>query len=344
MEPAFRIPLGAQLHIPMTIEEHVPLAPLTTFKLGGEARYLVRADSLGSLKEALEFAHTRALRVLLLGGGSNMLIGEAGFDGLVIKLEFSGVVREGDTLIAGAGESWDALVERAVREGLWGLENLSGIPGSVGAAPVQNIGAYGAEVKDTLLWLEAYDTKEGATMRFTNAECEFGYRASRFKREAGRFVILRVAFALARAGTANASYKDLQGMEGASLMDVREKVLSVRGAKFPDLSVEGTAGSFFLNPIVDEKKAAALFAKYPELPHFATPQGIKLSLAWLLDRGLSLKGFAQGGARLFERQPLVIAARRDARAQDVMELAQKVSATVKENFDIELEPEVRIIS
>lgn len=328
----------------MNIEEHIPLAPLTTFRLGGAARFFVRVSSQEEIEEALAFSKREALHVLFLGGGSNMLVSDRGFDGLVIQLGLSGMVREGDTLIAAAGESWDALVLCAVREGLWGLENLSGIPGSVGAAPVQNIGAYGTEVKDTLRWLEAYDTKSGEVKRFNNEDCTFGYRTSLFKREAGRYVILRAAFRLRVDDTPNLSYKDLHGAADKSLSGIRDTVLAIRARKFPDLSVEGTAGSFFLNPVVGEAKAQELLAKYPDLPHFAVEGGVKLSLAWLLDHALDLRGLSQGSARLFERQPLVIAASRDARAQEVVNLAKRVAHEVKDKLGIALEEEVRIIA
>jgi UDP-N-acetylmuramate dehydrogenase len=328
----------------MIFEEHVSLGDLTTFRVGGAARYFARIESLEALQEALRLAHERGLKLLLLGGGSNVLVSESGFDGLVLKLEMRGMEREGDTLVVAAGEKWDALVERSVEEGLWGLENLSGIPGLVGAAPVQNIGAYGAELKDSLAWLEAYDTEEGVVRRFKKEACGFGYRTSIFKKEAGRFVVLRAAFSLAPDGAPNASYKDLAGAEFFTLLQVREKVLSIRAAKFPDLSIEGTAGSFFLNPIVNEAEAAALLVRYPELPNFKAEGGVKLSLAWILDRVLDVKGLAEGGARLFEKQPLVIVASRNASAQDVERLAEKVSVMVKKECGIKLEREVRTIS
>ncbi len=272
-----------------------------------------------------------------------MLVGDAGFDGLVVKIEFSGVELQETTLIAGAGESWDGLVARAVSEGLWGVENLSGIPGTVGAAPVQNIGAYGSEVKDTVVWLEAFDIETGDMVRFANSECGFGYRTSVFKKSPGRYVILRVAFELKKDGTPNSSYKDLADTSRLNLDEIRAKVLAIRARKFPDLTKEGTAGSFFLNPVVSPEVAAALKGRYPDLPQFAAEGGVKLSLAWLLDTALGLKGASVGGARLFERQPLVVVASRDARAQDVVALAQKIKKEVKEKLHIEIEEEVRIL-
>jgi UDP-N-acetylmuramate dehydrogenase len=336
-------PAGSTLTA-MIIEEQVPLAPLTTFRIGGPARYFARAQSVQEVKEVLSFAKERTLQVLILGGGSNVLISDEGFDGVVLKLELKGVLREGETLIAAAGEEWDALVERAIMEGLWGIENLSGIPGSVGASPVQNIGAYGTELKDVLDWVEVLDRESGTVVKLTKRECGFGYRTSTFKRGHGRYVVLRVALRLHKNGTPNTTYKDLVDIVGSTLPQIRQKVLAVRADKFPDLSKEGTAGSFFLNPVISKKQVAQLSARYPGMPQYPTEGGIKLSLAWLLDRVLQVKGMHEGGARLFEKQPLVIAAERDSKAYEVRILAQKIKNLVKEKLQIEIEEEVRIVS
>jgi UDP-N-acetylmuramate dehydrogenase len=331
----------------MTIEENVPLAPLTSFKIGGPARFFVPVETTEELQKALSFAKERGLAVLILGGGSNVLIDDAGWGGLVIKIEITGIERDGQALIAGAGESWDALVARAVGEGLWGLENLSGIPGSVGGAVVGGIGAYGAAVGQHLVWVEALDL-DGTIQRMTNTECAFGYRSSFFKNEAGRYIVLRAAFELSTTPAPELSYKDLAGRfrEGIpSLAAIREAVLAIRSGKFPDLAVEGTAGSFFKNPIVSAKEAEALTRRYPAMPVFSMPEtdGIKVPLAWLLDHVLALKGTCVGGARLFERQPLVIAATAGASAADVRTLAQMVEKKVKEEFNILIEREVHVV-
>jgi len=327
----------------MLIEENVPLRSMTTFFIGGPARFFCRVTNVAELQQSLDYARDQNLATLILGGGSNVLISDEGFDGLIIKIEMVGVERTGDTLIAEAGESWDRLVERAVADGLWGIENLSGIPGTVGAAPVQNIGAYGSEIKNTLAWVDAFDTHSGAVTRLSNAECAFCYRTSKFKKESGRFVIVRAAFALDKNGVPNASYKDLAEIPRFNLGEIRKKVLEVRAGKFPDLKKEGTAGSFFLNPVVSEQKAAELLVGYPDMPHFKAENGVKVSLAWLLDHALSIKGLSVGGARLFERQPLVISASRTARSRDVAELARKIADLVRDKLKITIEPEVKII-
>ena len=178
----------------MQIKENVPLAPFTTFGIGGPAAFFNTVASVDELKESLDFARDKNLTTLIFGGGSNMLVPDAGWAGLVIKIEIKGVEIEGGKstneklIIAGAGESWDALVARTVSEKLWGIENLSGIPGTVGGAVVQNIGAYGAALSQTLSWVEVLDTQTGEVKKLTNAECAFGYRESIFKKEEGRYV------------------------------------------------------------------------------------------------------------------------------------------------------------
>ena len=339
---------GAELHcatiVAMQIEEMVLLAPLTTFCIGGPAKYFIRIRNVEELTQSLDFARDKNLATLIFGGGSNVLVRDAGFDGLVIKIEIAGIEQEGEMLIAGAGESWDGLVARAVNDGLWGIENLSGIPGTVGAAPVQNIGAYGSEIKNTLAWVEAFDTQSGQVVRLQNTDCGFGYRTSRFKKEPGRFVVLRAVFKLNKNGAPNTSYKDLADSARSNLAEIRAKVLAVRAGKFPDLKKEGTAGSFFLNPVVSAQKAAELLEKYPNLPNFPAENGRKVSLAWLLDNVLHVKGLSVGGARLYEKQPLCIAASRTASASDVAGLAKKVAELVQDKLKIIIEPEVKIIN
>ncbi len=332
----------------MQIEQHVPLAPFTTFNIGGPAKFFVRVANMGELRESLDFARRKGLKVFVLGGGSNVLVNDEGFDGLVIKIELAGVERDANTYVAAAGESWNALAARTVGDGLWGLENLSGIPGSVGGAVVQNIGAYGAALSEVLAWVEVYDTSLGEVARLSNTECKFGYRNSVFKHSA-RYVALRAAVTLSQSSAPRLSYKDLAGrFEGKmpSLQEIRDAVLAIRKEKFPDLSVEGTAGSFFLNPMVSKAEAQVLKERYPGMPLFDIPEtpGVKVPLAWLLDHILSLKGAAVGGARLFERQPLVVATARGTLATDVKTLAQKIKQDVKEKIGIDIEEEVKILS
>ncbi len=335
----------------MTIEENIPLAPLTTFNIGGPAHYLAKVQSVDELKEALAFAKDKGVRTFFLGGGSNILVPDAGFDGLVIKIEIRGVEEKGSLLSAGAGESWDALVERAVKNNLWGIENLSGIPGTVGGAVVQNIGAYGQALSQTLEWVEVYDAEDGKERRLTKSDYQSGYRDSIFKRNAGRFVVLRVALALHKDGQPDVSYKDLAARfndKHPSLQEIRSAVLEIRAGKFPDLTVEGSAGSFFKNPVLPEAEAKKLQARYPELPLFPLPESsdVKVPLAWFLDYRhgvLDMRNVVHGGARLYERQYLVIAAARGTSSADVAALAKLVQQKIKATLHVEIAPEVMMI-
>jgi len=334
----------------MRIEENIPLAPLTTFRVGGRARWFTRARALAELREALAFARAKNLPIFILGGGSNTLVADEGFEGLVIKIEVRGIeLAEGKnktaTLIAAAGEPWDGVVEYAVRNNLWGLENLSGIPGTAGAAPVQNIGAYGVELADALAWVDVLDTETGEVKTIAREDCGFGYRGSAFKKNKNRFIIARVALTLMRNGAPNLAYRDLAaafaGNPSPSLRELRDAVLGIRSRKFPDLAKEGTAGSFFLNPTVSRADAERLAGELSGLPQFPGENGIKISLAHILDKGLGLKDSSVGRARLFERQPLVVVAEAGASARDVRELAEYVAKKVRDAYGIELEWEVQ---
>lgn len=332
----------------MTIQEHISLAPLTTFKIGGPARFFVRVGTVDELKTALAVARDKKLTVLLLGGGSNVLINDEGFDGLVIHIDLRGIEVQGSTVVVGAGEAWDTFVSYAVERNLWGVENLSGIPGTVGGAVAGSIGAYGQSLSQTLSWVEVWDSDSGTLMRLGNAECHFGYRESIFSHEKCRYVIVRAGFVLQEAPRPELSYKDLRERFknlSPGLKEIREAVRAIRAAKFPDLSLEGTAGSFFKNPVVSAAQAQVITAKYPHMPIFTLPEtgGVKIPLAWLLDHVLHLKGFQSGGARLFEKQPLVVVTNAQATSNDVKTLAREVKQLVKEKFQIEIEEEVCIV-
>lgn len=353
----------------MKLFTDVSLAKFTSFKIGGSADYFFRAQSVEELKEALAFARERALPFFILGGGTNMLLSDDGFRGVVIKIEIkrhpmfeahpasSAGRRRGDNIrvIVGAGENWDAFVAETVACGLWGLENLSGIPGTVGGAPVQNIGAYGSEVKDTILWVEVLDTRTGEVKQFSNAECAFAYRDSVFKKLEGKhFVITCVAFCLRSDGAPNLKYKDLaeyfSGSGSVSLAEIRRAVLEIRSRKFPDLNTHGTAGSFFKNPIVSREKFEELKKKYPDLVGYQQPTTnnqptlIKVPLAWILDKVCNLKGFEQGKAALWKDQPLVLVNKGGASASAISALADEVARIVKKKTGIEIEREVRTTS
>ncbi len=340
----------------MTIQENIPLKDHTTFKIGGPARYFVAVQSLDELKEATAYARTHSLPLLVLGGGSNVLISDHGFNGVVIKIEIKGIeIKDKDNetaeVIAGAGENWDSFVETTVKKGLYGLENLSLIPGSVGAAPVQNIGAYGAEVKDTIAWVEAFNCEIGEITHFSNEACTFAYRDSFFKKpENKKYIITRVAFDLLKQGMLNTTYKDIAEFvkniptDEITLQKVREIVIDIRSNKLPDINTVGTAGSFFKNPIVTQEKFDELRLKYPSLPGFAAAANfVKIPAAWMLDNLCGFKGFREADAGVYKNQALVLVNFGSASSQDIYSLAQKMTACVKEKTNIELEKEVQII-
>lgn len=339
----------------MTIETHVSLAPYTTFKIGGKADFFCRVSSGNELQEALRFAHEKQIPFFVLGGGSNVLIADEGYGGLVIKNEIKGFVEQerGDTVLitVGAGEWWDDVVSKTVTLGLWGLENLSLIPGTVGASPVQNIGAYGVEVMNVIDSVSAVHGVTGEEKIFTNAECGFAYRTSIFKKtEYKKYIITSVTFALSRIPRPILSYKDVKeffatkNIVAPSQREIREAVIAIRTQKFPDLSAVGTAGSFWKNPIISDELYGSLGTQHRDMPAFPSPVGVKVSLAWILDHVCHLKGYALGRVHLFNKQPLVVVAEQGSSALDVNRLADFVVQDVKEKTGIDIEREVEWVS
>jgi UDP-N-acetylmuramate dehydrogenase len=338
----------------MTIRENVALSQYTTLKVGGVARYCAEVRDGAELVEAIAFAREKKIEFFILGGGSNILASDEGFSGLVIVMRMTGITREDNTdgktvlVTAGAGEDWDHFVAYTMENELWGIENLSGIPGTVGASPVQNIGAYGVEVRETVECVHVYDPEMNTVRDMTNAECTFGYRTSTWKRERReQLVVLSVTFLLSRRAKPNISYKDLAlyfekiNIAHPSLVHIREAVLEIRGGKFPDLSALGTAGSFWKNPTVPNVLALELSLRYPGLPVFPVDESkSKLSLAWILDHVCGLKGHTHGRASLYENQPLVLIAFPSCTSFEIESLAQHVSKIVHEKTGIVIEREV----
>lgn len=337
----------------MRVRENVPLSSLTTFHIGGPARYVLELDDVRELADAVAFAKNKGLPLRVLGSGSNVLAGEAGYEGVLICITASKVEFKDDgddvLLIAETGALWDELVSLACARGLWGIENLAGIPGTAGAAPVQNIGAYGVELKDTLVSVDTFDADTGQEQRLSAEACEFGYRTSRFKTEPHR-IITGTTLRLSRAPRPRLSYKDLAARVAAGdALDtperIAEAVRAIRAKKFPDVKVLGTAGSFFKNPVIPEAAFALLKERYPELPGFPDEEGhVKVPLAWILDNVLHARGRAQGMARLFEAQPLVIVAEHGAASSDVIALAKGVEDDVRAATGISIEWEARMLS
>jgi UDP-N-acetylmuramate dehydrogenase len=335
----------------MILDEHVLLKELTTLRVGGEARFVAYCENESDIKEAVARAKQEGVSFFVLGGGSNVLAHDTGYAGMIIRPLFDEVSFEAEQdgmvlVTAGANVAWDALVQAVAMRGLWGIENLAGIPGTVGAAPVQNIGAYGTELSDTLVFVDIFDIQSLVSRRLRSTECSLAYRDSRFKREP-QVIILRVGLALRTVGTPNLSYKDIARVAKEETLltpgQVGDAVRAIRSKKFPSLEEFGTAGSFFKNPIVSQEQYDELQKKFPELPGFPEGNGIKIPLAWFLDTVLNLRGFRRGHASLFERQPLVVVSEQGARASEVHELADDVAQRVFEATGITIEREVRHI-
>lgn len=333
----------------MITREGIPLASLSTLRVGGLARYVCEVTSQEEVRSALAFARVQGLPWRVLGGGSNILASDRGFSGVIILMRARGITetRDGEetVLTVEAGESWDGFVRAAAARGLWGIENLAGIPGCVGAAPVQNIGAYGTEVRDTIREVEVLDTQSGEIYSISGTDCGFGYRESRFKTEPG-LIILRVSFALREEGSAQAGYADLRQLleNGSDLSTptlVGDAVRTIRARKFPDLATHGTAGSFFKNPVIGEEVFAALTTMHTALTGYPAEGGIKIPLAFVLDKMLGLRGHRVGNVELFQNQPLVLVAHEAATADEIDAFAKSIEQKVFDATKIRIEREVR---
>lgn len=336
----------------IAVHKHVSLAPYTTLKVGGPAEYFVEVRSMDALSGAVEWAEEHGVEITVLGGGSNVLVSDRGIKGLVIRNmidAFAVEEREDKTVrvIVGAGVHFDGLVGETVVRGWWGLENLSAIPGRVGAVPIQNVGAYGVEAKDLIEWVEVYDTQTNEVRTMMNHECMFAYRDSFFKTMEGRnLIVTRVAFVLSRTPQPQLTYRDLsewfiEKEESPSLAAIRAAVMSIRTHKFPDWHEVGTAGSFFKNPILTQETFDALKSKYPELPGFQTDHGdVKVPLGWILDHILGLRGESDGSVGTYKEQALVIVNNGGATTEDIVRYAEYVAERVRTEVGIEVEWEV----
>jgi UDP-N-acetylmuramate dehydrogenase len=341
----------------MTPLENVRLAQYSTLGVGGPARYFVEAHDEAAVLEALDWARGRRLPIRVLGGGSNLVVADEGIDGLVVKIALRGLdTREAHgavELTAAAGEPWDELVATSIERGWAGFECLSGIPGLVGATPMQNVGAYGQEVSETVILVRALDTSTRRIMTFENRECRFGYRDSLFRSdEPGRYVILSVAYRLRPHGSATVRYADVEkdltarGIEKPSLADVRSSVIAIRRSKSMVLdshdSNRRSCGSFFTNPIIPGADLAAVESRAGDrtMPRWPLPDGrVKLSAAWLIERAGYSRGRAEGPVGLSTNHALAIVAYDGARACDVVAFARRVQTAVVDRFGVRLTPE-----
>lgn len=345
----------------MNLEQDIPLAPLTTFKIGGAARYFVAAASGADVQEAVGFARSRDLPLFILGGGSNLLIADSGWPGLVLKIAITGIERRGGTdddgkvvFDVGAGESWDKFVAEAVRSRCAGIECLSGIPGSAGGTPVQNVGAYGQEVSETITSVEVLDLRDNTVRELCSEACQFGYRSSIFNTsDRGRFVVLRVTYALTPEGAPRIAYGDLQRHFAGwatepTLAETREAVRHIRALKgmliVPGDRDSQSAGSFFKNPLVSFEqhedlmtRAAARGLILPGYPDLDAKK--KVSAAWLVEHSGFTRGFGFGRVGISSKHALAIVNRGEATAAEVLALKDQIQHRVKEIWGIMLEPE-----
>ena len=345
----------------MQLLENIPLAPLTTIRIGGPAKYFVEARDVGEVQEAVTFARSRALPLFVLGGGSNLVVSDAGWPGLVLKVAVEGIEQsnqhdeDGNVLFeVGAGVAWDKFVSRAVMARCAGVECLSGIPGSVGGTPVQNVGAYGQDVSETIAAVQVFDLRDGQVRELCREACGFSYRSSIFNTiERGRFIVLRVSYALTPGGKPRISYADLKrhfaGRETLpNLAETREAVRHIRALKGM-LIVAGdpdclSAGSFFKNPVLSEaqhedlkQRAAVRGLAVPSYPALVTHQ--KVSAAWLVEHSGFTKGYGFGRAGISSKHALAIVNRGGATAAEVVALKEQIQHRVEEIWGIRLEPE-----
>ena len=338
----------------MEILENHSLEPLNTFGLDVRARYFAEVRTIEELLQLFERFPPASVPHLILGGGSNLLF-TGDYRGLVIKISLKGldVTEETEDCVevtAAAGEDWDAFVGQCVERGWGGLENLSLIPGQVGSSPIQNIGAYGVELKDHFVQLEALDKKTGAILILDKDACRFGYRDSLFKGEGrGRYVILSVRFRLSKRkhrlslgyGAILAAMEQ-KGITEPTIADVREVVCDIRRSKLPDPAITGNAGSFFKNPVISLDRYERLKIKYPAIVAYPDPNGMKLAAGWLIEQ-TGWKGYREGDAGIHPLQALVLVNYGKASGSQLIELSEKVKASVKQRFGVRLETEVNII-
>ena len=336
----------------MRIERDIPLAPLTTLKVGGSADYFCAIESSRECAEAVRFAHECHLPFFVLGGGSNVLVSDIGFRGLVIKMDIRGIEADENADVVrarvGAGETWDDFVAWSVERGLYGVENLSGIPGSVGGTPVQNVGAYGADVSSRIDRVETVNASSGEEVVFDTAACRFGYRDSFFKTEEGRkYIITHVVFRLSRIGETNMSYRDvaeyfLRSSTPPTVAEMRVAILAIRARKFPDLSRFGTAGSFFKNPLVPPQQYDALRRRFPAMPAYDSPDGRKkIPAGWLIEHVGGWRGVEKDHVASFANQALVLVNTGGATARSMSAFAETIRKDIAEKTGIVLENEVQ---
>ena len=340
------------------IQKNVSLAELTTLKIGGRARFFASAANETEIVEAFDFAKKNDLEIFVLGGGSNVLIADAGFDGLVLQIALRGISTstEVDEIVrvkAGAGEDWDLFCKFCVEKNLQGVECLSGIPGFVGGTPVQNVGAYGQEVSETIVAVRCFDRRSEKFVELSNDECGFAYRTSVFNAaQKNRFIVAAVTYALEFGGAPKIGYRDLQKFFGDAqpdLIQTREAVIKIRAEKSMVINADDpnsrSAGSFFKNPVITKEKLAEVVRRaekfsIEDIPFFKVDEKtVKIPAAWLIENSGFYKGYRSGQAGISTRHTLAIINCGSAKAEDILNLKKQIQASVEKKFCIRLESE-----
>ncbi len=341
----------------MSPQENVSLSKHSTMRLGGNARYLLEVSSTGEIESAVAWAETKGVQnLIMIGSGSNIIWGDAGYDGLVLVNKIMGFELqpqdEHTYITVGAGENWDNVVARTVEKGLSGIEQLSLIPGLAGATPVQNVGAYGREISDVLVCVQAYDRNEKRMVTLPKIECDFGYRTSRFKtKDRGRFLITSITLSLGTATPMPPFYASLQNyltehnITEYTSANIREAVIAVRTSKLPDPAQVANCGSFFANPFIPRIQLEELKEHFPSIVYWdISDDTVKVSAAWCIEY-LGLKGYREPntGMAIWDKQPLVLVNERAQNTAALIAFRDAIVAAVKKKFDIQLEQEPELI-
>lgn len=333
----------------MRREQNYSLKQHNTFGIEAKCAQFVEYSTEAEAKEVAELLRTTRVPYIIIGGGSNLLL-TRDYEGIVVHSTCKGIERNGNRLVCGSGEVFDDVVAQSIEMGLYGAENLSLIPGDVGASAVQNIGAYGAEAKDLIRSIRAVEIATGNVCVIENAECEYGYRQSKFKHDwKNQYLILSVEYEFAATFEPRLDYGNIRAeleKEGISLptaQQLRDTIIRIREAKLPDPKMLGNAGSFFMNPIVDRQKYETLAAQYEGMPHYdIDAEHVKIPAGWMIDQ-CGWKGKSMGRAGVHDKQALVLVNRGGATGQEVVALCQQIQADVKQKFGIDIYPEVNVI-
>lgn len=337
------------------MKTNVNLRPYNSFGFDAIAKYFVEINTIDDLQTLIQSGVLQKHKTLILSGGNNILFQKDAFDGLVVYMNTKGIeiLREdGNEVVvrAQAGEDWPEFVRFCVSKGWHGVENLAYIPGKIGAAPIQNIGAYGMELKDSFLQCEAMDLSTGKSKVFTKEDCHFGYRESIFKRELkGQYVITSVDFLLKKNAPLHLEYGNIRsyleqnGIENPSLQQLHDAICAIRDAKLPDVKQIGSAGSFFKNPVISIEQFEDLRQQYPNIPHYPDTEGmVKVPAGWLIEQA-GWKGWRNEHVGVYNKQALVLVHYGGGKGQDIVELAHKIQDSVEKKFGIRISPEVNFI-